>query len=232
MTLNAKIRKTIQIFRENFPSELNALIEQGAGEISALDIVERALKPGDRVPDFTLKDYGYRERRLSDYLKDGPVVVTFYRGAWCPYCNLQLAAYNAHLDEIRAAGATLVAITPESPDGIQIFLDFEAPQDARGMIIDAPDFDVLHDVGNVVAAEFGLTFRLPEAHRKLLAMMKMDIEKANGDGSYIFPDPATYIIGCDSTIEWAFVPNNYRKRAEAEEIINQLKQIKSQGEKI
>lgn len=227
MTLNAQIRETIQVFRDNFPSELNALIEQGAGEISALDIVEKALRIGDKAPDFSLKNRHGESRSLTEYLNRGPLVITFYRGAWCPYCNLQLAAYNARLDDIKAAGGTLVAITPEEPEGVNAFLESEAPQEAKDSIVDAPDFDVLHDKGNVLAKIYGLVFELPEPHKKLFELMKFDIEKANGDNSFTFPDPATYIIGTDGVIQWAFVPNNYRKRAEPEEIIQKLELLQT-----
>lgn len=83
--LNQKIPETIQAFRASLPPELVVLIEQGAGEISALDIVERALRSGDRVPEFQLKDHAGEARQLSGYLAKGPLVLTFYRGVWCPY---------------------------------------------------------------------------------------------------------------------------------------------------
>lgn len=230
MTLNKQIRDTVQLFRDSLPPELGALIEQGAGEISALDIIENALKGGDSAPNFSLSTYKGESRSLSDYLNQGPLVLTFYRGAWCPYCNLQLAAYNTRLDEIKATGATLIAVTPEQPDGFNAFLESEVPQEAKDSIITDPDFDVLHDKSNQLAKKFGLVFELPQAHKKLFELMKFDIEKATGDNSYTFPDPATYIIGNDGIIQWAFIPNNYRKRAEPEEIIQQLTLLKNKQE--
>jgi len=231
MTLNQQIRSTIQQFRNSLPPELNTLIEQGAGEISALDIIENALNVGDIAPDFSLKTYKGESRNLADYLKQGPLVLTFYRGAWCPYCNLQLAAYNARLAEIKRSGATLVAVTPEQPDGAAVFLASDAPQEAKDSIITTPDFDVLHDKANHLAKQFGLLFTLPQAHKKLFEIMNHDIEKAIGDDSYAFPDPSTYIIATNGSIRWAFVPNNYRKRAEPDEIIKQLTLLTSKQEK-
>ena len=140
----------------------------------------------------------------------------------CPYCNLQLAAYNNQLDEIQATGATLVAITPEKAEGLEAFKESNAPHEAKESIIQDPAFPVLHDAQNTLAKQFGLMFKLPDTHIKLLEMFNLNVEKAYGDSSYAFPDPATYIIGKDGVIKWAFVPNNYRKRAEAEEIIKQL----------
>ncbi len=225
--LNQKIRETIQNFREALPTELSALIEQGAGEISALDIIERARKTGDRAPDFTLNNQAGESRRLSDYLATGPLVVTFYRGAWCPYCNLQLKEYDDHLAEITATGATLVAITPEKPGALDILASTGAPEDVVNMAVKQVDFDVLHDPGNAVAESWGVVFELPESHRQLLSSLGVDIEALNGDESWTFPDPATYVITPTGEIAWAFVPNNYRKRAEVEQILTALQGITS-----
>ena len=225
MSLNQDILNTIQTFRENFPPELTNLIEQGAGEISAMQIVENALNQGDKAPEFSLLDRKGQTHTLKNYLDNGPLVITFYRGAWCPYCNLQLAAYNAHLNEIKSAGGTLVAVTPETPEGIPTFLNSGVPEEMKASIVTDPDFDVLHDPDNQLGKQFGLEFKLPDAHVKLFELMEFDIEKANGSSSYTFSDPATYIIGTDSFIKWAFVPNNYRKRANPEDIIKQLKAL-------
>lgn len=221
--LNQRIRDTIQKFRGQLPPDLTALIEQGAGEISALDIIERALKPGDKAPAFSLKNQNGEQKNLLEYLVQGPVVLTFYRGAWCPFCNLQLKEYNDRLDEITGAGATLIAITPEKPGAVDILAESGVRQDVIDMAVGNVGFDVLHDAGNRVAETFGLVFDLPESHRQLLKMLQVDVEKLNGDDSYRFPDPATYVIDTSGLITWAFVPNNYRKRAEVDQILDALR---------
>lgn len=227
--LNQKIRETIQTFRTSLPPALSALIEQGAGEISALDIVENALRPGDRVPDFALNDRAGEPRRLSSYLAAGPLVVSFYRGVWCPYCNLQLKAYEDRLDEIRALGAGVVALTPEQPGAYDIMVDAGVPAEVLGMAVRSVRFDVLHDRNNTIAKAFGLVFELPESHRRLLAMMNIDVEAVNGDATFTFPDPATYVVRSDGTIAWAFVPNNYRKRAEVDAILGALRALQPEA---
>ena len=158
--LNAQIRETIQRLRDQFPPEFNALIEQGAGEISALDIVEKALKPGDRAPDFDLPTHDGDRRKLADYLSRGPLVLTFYRGVWCPYCNLQLKAYDDRLSEFRAKGAELVALTPERPGALDILQASGAPQEVIDGAVKTVGFDVLHDAANEIARAFGLVFSL------------------------------------------------------------------------
>ncbi|MEO0987475.1 MAG: peroxiredoxin-like family protein [Cyanobacteria bacterium J06639_14] len=226
MQLSAQIRQTIQTLRTNFSPEFNALIEQGAGAISALEIVEKALKSGDQAPDFSLETHRGEIRTLFDYLKEGPLVLTFYRGLWCPYCNLHLKAYNEHLADIKATGANLVAVSPEKRDsGYEALMDSEAPPEFKGAAVRDVGFDVLYDAGNSLAQKYGLAFELPETHKQLMGMLNFDIEKANGDRTYAFADPATYVIGQDSIIQWAYVPNNYRKRAEPEAIIAQLKTL-------
>ncbi|BDV38362.1 redoxin domain-containing protein [Methylocystis bryophila] len=115
MSLNAQIQDLVKAFRTSFSPELNALVERGAGEISAMPIVENALKAGDKAPEFSLLNHHGEPRSLIDYLKTGPLVLTFYRGLWRPYCNLQLNAYNKGYADIKALGANLVAISSEGP---------------------------------------------------------------------------------------------------------------------
>ncbi|MES9971667.1 MAG: peroxiredoxin-like family protein [Candidatus Thiodiazotropha sp.] len=220
--LNQKIRETIAATRASLPQELVALIEQGAGEISALDIIERARNVGDLVPDFNLSNQHGERRQLRDYLLRGPMVLTFYRGVWCPYCNLQIKEYSDRLADIESLGATLVAITPEKPDAIEILTTGGAQQRILDMLVDEVPFDVLHDPGSRIAEAFGLVFQLPESHRRLLEAMSVDLTALNGDDSFTFPDPATYVISPRGEIVWAFVPNNYRKRAEVGQIVDAL----------
>lgn len=227
MSLNQQIQQLIHTFRETLPPELNTLIEQGAGEISSLPIVEKALKAGDKAPHFTLNNYDGTTRSLSDYLQNGPLVLTFYRGLWCPYCNLQLKAYNDRYGDIKALGAELVAISSEGPDGYEILKKSNLPKETIDTVISQPEFDVLHDASTSVAKHFGLAFTLPESHQQLLQTFGVNVEKANGDNTYAFADPATYIIGQDGVIAWAYIPNNYRKRAEVEDILKQLRLLVS-----
>ena len=223
MSLNAQIQQLIQTFRSTFPPEINTLVEFGAGEISSMPIVENALKAGDKAPDFTLENYDGAAHRLADYLRAGPLVLTFYRGLWCPYCNLQLAAYNAQYEDIKSLGANLVAISSEGPNGADAIKDSNLPQETKDTIVSAPVFDVLHDASTSVAKQFGVAFTLPESHKKLLEIFKVNVEKANGDNTYAFADPATYVIGQDGIIAWAYTPNNYRKPAEVDDVLAQLR---------
>jgi len=225
--LNQKIRDTIQNFRKVLPAELSALIEQGAGEISALDFIERAKKPGDSAPAFELTNQHGESRNLEGYLAKGPLVLTFYRGIWCPYCNLQLKEYADHIEEIKSAGASLVAMSPEKPGALEILARSGAAKEVLEMAVPAVPFDVLHDPGSRIAEAFGLVFELPESHRRLLGMLNVDVTALNGDATFAFPDPATYVISRSGEIAWSFVPNNYRRRAEVAQIVAALRETQA-----
>lgn len=224
-TLNEKIRGTIDGLREALPEELNQLIETGAGQISALDIAERALGVGDKAPAFDLPKYGGGSASLSDYLKDGPLVVTFYRGVWCPFCNLQLKEYDERLDEFRSLGANIVALTAEKPGALEILRETGASDDFLAQADVQVQYDILYDEGNTVARDFGIVFQLPKAHQDLLQQIGVNVEALTGSDLYAFADPATFVVKQDGTISYAFVPNNYRKRAEVDAITAAIRAI-------
>lgn len=226
-TLSNKIGDTIQMLREAFPAEVGALLEQGAGEISALSIVENALTVGDTVPDFDLQKYGGGTGSLSDYLAKGPLVVTFYRGVWCPYCNLQLKEYSDRIKEITDLGAQLVALTPEKPGVLDTLKETGAPDEVIAGAVTSVDFDVLHDDASEISKKFGLVFDLPQSHQDVLKGLGVDLVAITGNDSFAFADPATYVIAPNGKITWAFVPNNYRKRAEVDAICKALTALKA-----
>jgi len=154
---------------------------------------------------------------LAKLLDKGPVVVTFYRGSWCPYCNLQLRALQARLDEIKQLGAQLIAISPQVPDN-SLSTDE----------ISAMPFDVLSDQNASIAAEFGVAWKVPEF---LLKHMKedrqLDLETINNGNATIMPIPATFILDKSAEVTWRYVDLDYRTRSEPEDIIKQLQKLES-----
>jgi len=137
-------------------SELKTLIEQG--------LAEQALKAGDTFPSFSLTNANESDVSLSTLLIDGPLVVSFYRGAWCPYCNLEIKALQNRLTDIQATGAQLVAISPQTPD-----------KSNDQVSASKLTFDVLSDTGNQLAKQCGLVFTLPESLRPIYAEWQLDI---------------------------------------------------------
>jgi peroxiredoxin len=163
----------------------------------------RALKEGAQAPDFTLADAEGRPAQLSALLARGPVILVFYRGAWCPFCNRQLSGYQQALDRFQARGATLVAVSPQRPE-----------KGALSVQKNQLAFPVLSDPGLKVARAFGLVFKAPAAYGFL--------PEFNGDASGELPLAATYVIGPGRRILKAFVDPDYRKRAGVEDLLAAL----------
>lgn len=190
------------------------IFAEGVKEVAASGIVAQAPKVGDRVVPFELPDADGRLVRLTDLLKRGPVVLVWYRGGWCPYCNITLHALVEAEPAIRASGATLVAITPETRTN------------AAGTIAtNALTFPVLTDQGNRVAHQYRIAYKNPAATTEMLKAFKVDLEKINDDASGELPLPATFVVDRSGIIRWAFVNADYRKRAEPADILAALKRL-------
>lgn len=176
---------------------------------------ENALKVGEKAPNFTLPNPEGKLLSLDTLLEKGPIVITFYRGDWCPYCNLQLRALQARLPEINALGATLVAISPQVPDGSLTKSE-----------ISEMDFIVLSDQDAKVATQYGVAWKVPEFLSEHMRVgRKLDLDEINNGNGAILPIPATFILGQDGVIKWNYVNVDYRTRSEPEEIIEALKNL-------
>ena len=200
------------------PAEVRAEFAEGIKAVDESGIEKSAKKVDDKAPDFTLKDSLGLEVTLSKVLKKGPVVLTWYRGGWCPYCNIALAAYQEKLPEIRAAGANFIALTPELPD--------KSMTTTEKLKL---EYQVLTDLNHKVAREYGLVFKLTPEVEKLYKNF-FDLTKFNGKeaGDKELPLSATYIIDEKGVIRWAFVNADYRQRAEPADIVTFLKTLKAE----
>ncbi|MEM5460685.1 peroxiredoxin-like family protein [Paraburkholderia phytofirmans] len=214
------LQEQLDMFRAEFahtaPSGRVELYEARIEELRAGFALEEAVGTGDKAPDFSLPDVQGNPVSLSDLLSRGSVVVTFYRGGWCPYCNIQLRAYQTILPEMSALGARLVAISPQLPDG-----SLSTAQ------TNALTFDVLSDVGNAVAHRYGLVYALPEDLRDALRSNNKALLAINGDGSWELPVPATYVIAPDGHIALASIEVDYRKRLEPDAILAAVKSLRA-----
>ena len=172
-----------------------------------------ALDLGETATSFVLPNQHGKSISLDDLLKNGPVVVTFYRGSWCPYCNLQLKALQARLGDIHALGAQLVAISPQVPD-----------ESLTKGEISAMEFYVLSDQNATVAAQYGVAWQVPEFLSEHMRVdRKLDLDVINNGNGSILPIPATFVIGRDGIVKWRFVDVDYRTRSEPDDIIEALK---------
>lgn len=214
-TLKERLDARRAEFLKTAPADKAQSYQAGIDSVAASGIYDRALKTGAKAPDFTLKNAEGQPTRLSELLKKGPVVLTWYRGGWCPYCNLALAALTEKMTEITVAGGQLVALTPELPE----HADETVKKHKR-------PFQVLSDVGNRVAREYGVVFKMtPDV---AAAMQKgAKIHERNGDASDELPLGAAYVIAPDGTITYAFLDADYRNRAEPARLVDALRALKT-----
>jgi peroxiredoxin len=183
-------------------------MHRATDELIASGTAAHAIKAGDRAPRFTLDDPDGRPVASADLLARGPLVISFYRGVWCPYCNMELQALQAALPEFRALGASLVAISPQMPVNSR-----------KSLRQNALDFPILSDPRNDTAAAFGLRFALPDYLVALYKGLKNDLPAFNGDPGWTLPMPARYVVAPDGTILYAEVNPDYTRRPEPEDML-------------
>ncbi len=214
MSLQQELNNLSQQMQQKLSDDVKKIMAKTAQELIDSQISEKALKKGDKIPSFALPNTTGKLVNINDILATSKAVISFYRGGWCPYCNLELKALQQRLPEIKQAEATLVAISPQTPDNSLSTVEKHELT-----------FEVLSDVGNNVAKEFGLVFTVPEILRNIYHSFGIDLPKSNGDDSYTLPLPATYIVDRDGTIIYSFVDTDYTKRVDTQEIIDILKSL-------
>lgn len=183
--------------------DIHPIMERATAELIASGQAARAIKAGDRAPQFALKDEREREVSLVDQLAQGPLVVTFYRGIWCPYCNMELQAINDVLPQIRTYGANVVAISPQT-----------SANSRKAVRENKLAFPVLSDVNGETSAAFGLRFPLPDYLVDLYRLLRNDLPAFNNDPSWTLPMPARYVIGHDGIVLYSEVHPDYTFRSD------------------
>jgi peroxiredoxin len=196
---------------KKIPPEKAKVLEAALNKLRDKHLTEHALQVGQTMPDFTLKDEHGKAVRLKDLLKKGSVIVTFYRGSWCPYCNAQLNSYQQHLAEFRAHGTSLVAITPEKPDLTVL------TEEKKKL-----EFPILTDTSNKLATKFGLVWGLEGEMKELYKKFGVDLEKDQGNSEWKLPIPATYIVSPKGKITFAFLDVDYTHRADPADLLKAL----------
>ena len=202
-------------FAKRAPADLIESQNRALAELETSGVYERVLKVGEKAPDFRLKNHEGELVALTEMLETGPVVLTWYRGGWCPYCNIALAALAKNNGRIRELGATLVALTPEFPD----VTSDSVKEHGLG-------FQVLTDEDHAVAEKFGLTFSLNEETQKRYQEKFNLVERSGEKAADRLPLPATYVISPEGIITYVFADADYRRRAEPERIVDAVRAIK------
>ena len=221
MTLQAKLDAFKADFEAgkppyNVPYSVIETMHRATAELVASGAAARALKAGDKAPAFTLSDPDGRPVSSADLLARGPLVVSFYRGVWCPYCNMELQALQAALPEFEKLGAALVAVSPQT-----------APNSRKSVRQNDLGFPILSDPHNDVAAAFGLRFAMPDFLIDLYKGLKNDLPAFNGDPSWTLPMPGRFVIAQDGTVLYAEVNPDYTRRPEPDDMLPALRRAAS-----
>lgn len=200
------------------PKSVVEVLHRATDELIAAGTADKALKAGDIAPEFTLPDPDGKPVSSRDMLAKGPLLLTFYRGVWCPYCNFDLQALEAVRAEIEARGANLVAISQQT-----------APNSRKSQRQNGLGFPILSDKGGDIGARFGVRWTLPHYLREVHKALGADLTQFNGEDSWTLPMPGRYVIGRDGVIAYAEVNADYTRRPEPSDVfpvIEQLRQLR------
>ncbi|MGH9537959.1 MAG: peroxiredoxin-like family protein [Terriglobales bacterium] len=204
-----------QLIARYVPPETQAVHRRVIEDLKKAHLGQNALAVGAKAPAFELSDQAGKAISSADLLSKGPLVISFFRGRWCPFCVGQLEAMNLILPQIEHAGAALLAISPQTVQ--QSF--FMVDQHKLG-------FPLLSDAGNQVARQFGLVYRVPDEQQAIYRRAFINLPFANGDDSWELPIPATFILDGDGTVLYASANEDYTERPEPGEIIYQFSERK------
>lgn len=216
--LTEKLQSSSETAKLKFGKEKYEILTESVDEVKKLRIEDKALKAGKKIPNFALPDVSRGTVQASELLKKGSLVIVFYRGSWCPYCNLQLRDLQKNLKLIHEAGAELVAISPQLPDNSLLAVNKNNLE-----------FYVLSDVGNKVAGEFGLVYKMPEKLKKFYIETNLNLERINGNKEWDLPVSATYVVKKTGEIYYTFIDADYKVRPETKEILKILERMNKEN---
>ncbi len=204
-------------FESKVPPEALRIMHQSTADLIASGLADRALKAGDQAPAFTLPDAEGRQVSSAALLELGPLVLSFYRGVWCPYCNSELQALEEARAEIEARGATLLGISEQTG------VNSRKSQRDNNL-----GFPILADQGGNIADAFGVRWTLESEIRSLYEQFGVDLPAFNGEPSWTLPMPARYVIGQDGVIAYAEVNPDYTRRPEPGDMLPTLDRLRHQ----
>jgi peroxiredoxin len=209
MALATQLNEVLDNFGKNAPESVVKAIAKSRSDFASEFKPEDAIQVGQTLPSFDLPNAVGEQIKSTDLLSKGPLLITFYRGEWCPFCNLAIAMLQKKLPEFQARGVTLVAISPELPN--QSLSTVEKHQ---------LKFPVLTDQGNNYARQLGIVWAQPEELRPIFKTFGHDFVKRNGDDSFEVPVPATILVDKNGVIRNTFIDPDYAKRCEPQTAID------------
>jgi peroxiredoxin len=210
-TLKEELDQRRTMMRRFVPAATQAINDRVIEELRQSGAAGRAVKAGDKAPEFTLPDVAGRPVSSAELLKQGPLVVVFLRGRWCPFCCATVEAWQGMLQVVKRHGANLVAISPMTSKQADFM------RDQHKLL-----FPVLSDERNRVAAQFGIAYQAPPYQQELFSTVFINLPFINAEDSWTLPLPATFVISPDGTIKYAKVNEDYTQRAEPAEVLENL----------
>ena len=211
MSLTQLLKEHADESAAKFPDAIKQIMRNAIDELSESQLTSKALKTGDQFPSFTLPNAKGVEVDSKTILEHGPLVIAFYRGGWCPYCNIELKALQSSLPEFKTKGAQLLAISPESPDNSLSTVEKNSLE-----------FEVLTDNNNQFAKSINLVYQLPQELVSLYKKFGIDLEDSQDNSSNELPISATYVIDPSGKIIYDFIEEDYKLRADPNEILSIL----------
>jgi len=208
VNLQLELSKFQREFLTKFPPEKAAIMQRATQALAKEFQNRRALRIDDEAPDFLLQNTDGQQISLYDKLNQGAVILCFYLGSWCPYCNLELRAYQGLLPKIKALGASVLAISPQTIDASR-----------KTALNNALSFDVLSDSGCQIARDYGIVFEIPDPLKLLYTELGHALPDYNGTEDWLLPVPATFIIDRRHHIALAHIDVDYTKRYEPADAI-------------
>ena len=212
MELQQSLDRLKERIEGGMPSEFVSIMHQATRDLEASGIGDGILKAGDKAPLFKLPNQKGELVSSEEILAKGPMVITFYRGVWCPYCNTDLAYLKKYKNEVEVKGATLFSISPQTQENNQQIVDGQKL-----------NYDLLSDKGNAVAESFGLRWEMVDPLKLLYAnKFRISLPDYNGEDSWTLPVPARFVIGMDGVIKYAEYSIDYTKRPNPDVLLEHL----------
>jgi peroxiredoxin len=213
-TLREELEERKALAAQYVPLEVQQVNRQTVEQLTTSGMAGRILAVGARAPSFQLPDQDGNPVSSDALLSRGRLVICFVRGRWCPFCVAQLETMNSDLSHIQEAGASLIAISPQTIKQSFFMCDQHQLR-----------FPLLSDAGNQVARQFGLVYRVPDEQKQVYSRTFVNLPFLNGDSSWELPIPATYILERDGTVLYASADPDYTRRPEPKELVRLLDQL-------
>lgn len=207
-SLTATLAAMREASTSRIPEDIRAILGQANDDLAATGIVEKAIKKGGTLPAFSLTNQDGETVNSAELLAKGPLVISFFRGLWCPYCNAELKALTAAESDIAAKGATLVVISPQTQQAA-----------AKTRAENGLNADILVDSGNDYADVLGIKFALIPAVKEIYSKFGIDLPAANGDDSWTLPVPTRLVVGTDGSVLYSAIDVDYTHRPEPSETV-------------